>query len=56
VSKGERTVISKIPRERLVGPRGDVWSDRFDLARSPGTGRVVAAVQVASFVPEAAAF
>ena len=27
---------------RLIGPGGDVWSDRFDLASFPGTSRVVA--------------
>jgi len=27
---------------RLIGPGGDVWSDRFDLATFPGTHRVVA--------------
>jgi hypothetical protein len=27
---------------RLIGPSGDVWSDRFDLADFPGTRRVVA--------------
>jgi hypothetical protein len=27
---------------RLIGPSGDVWSDRFDLANFPGTRRVVA--------------
>jgi hypothetical protein len=30
-------------RGRLIGPSGDVWSDRFDLARFPGTERAVAA-------------
>jgi len=28
---------------RLIGPSGDVWSDRFDLARFPGTQGLVAA-------------
>ncbi len=28
---------------RLIGPSGDVWSDRFDLASFPGTQKVVAA-------------
>jgi hypothetical protein len=28
---------------RLIGPSGDVWSDRFDLARFPGTPELVAA-------------
>jgi len=27
---------------RLIGPGGDVWSDRFDLAHFPGTAAVVA--------------
>jgi hypothetical protein len=27
---------------RLIGPAGDVWSDRFDLADFPGTRKVVA--------------
>jgi hypothetical protein len=27
---------------RLIGPNGDVWSDRFELADFPGTHRVVA--------------
>jgi hypothetical protein len=27
---------------RLIGPNGDVWSDRFDLASFPGTRKVVA--------------
>ncbi len=29
-------------RGRLIGPNGDVWSDRFDLEAFPGTGKVVA--------------
>ncbi len=29
-------------RGRLIGPSGDVWSDRFELAEFPGTARVVA--------------
>jgi hypothetical protein len=29
-------------RGRLIGPSGDVWSDRFDLSDFPGTRRVVA--------------
>jgi len=28
---------------RLIGPNGDVWSDKFDLASFPGTTQVVAA-------------
>jgi hypothetical protein len=27
---------------RLIGPSGDVWSDRFELASFPGTAKVVA--------------
>jgi hypothetical protein len=30
-------------RGRLIGPSGDVWSDRFDLTRFPGTMKVIAA-------------
>lgn len=37
---------------RLIGPSGDVWSDKFDLANFPGTRKVVAA---ALGVDEAAA-
>jgi hypothetical protein len=29
-------------RGRLIGPSGDVWSDRFELAAFPGTRQVVA--------------
>jgi hypothetical protein len=29
-------------RGRLIGPSGDVWSDRFELGNFPGTARVVA--------------
>jgi hypothetical protein len=29
-------------RGRLIGPSGDVWSDRFELANFPGTHQVVA--------------
>jgi len=29
-------------RGRLIGPNGDVWSDRFDLEAFPGTEKVVA--------------
>jgi hypothetical protein len=29
-------------RGRLIGPNGDVWSDRFDLDAFPGTEKVVA--------------
>jgi hypothetical protein len=34
---------SALFRGRLIGPSGDVWSDRFDLAHFPGTAVVVAA-------------
>ncbi len=37
---------------RLIGPSGDVWSDRFDLANFPGTRKVVALALGAS-EPEA---
>jgi hypothetical protein len=30
-------------RGRLIGPAGDVWSDKFELARFPGTAKFVAA-------------
>jgi hypothetical protein len=40
---------------RLIGPTGDVWSDRFELDRFPGTLKVVAAALGASAEPEAAA-
>lgn len=30
-------------KARLIGPAGDVWSDRFDLANFPGTASLVAA-------------
>lgn len=30
-------------RARLIGPSGDVWNDRFDVSRFPGTAQVVAA-------------
>jgi len=29
-------------RGRLIGPNGDVWSDKFELANFPGTEKVVA--------------
>jgi hypothetical protein len=29
-------------RGRLIGPNGDVWSDRFELSSFPGTDKVVA--------------
>jgi hypothetical protein len=38
-------------RGRLIGPSGDVWSDRFDLASFPGTAKVVAAALGAPAVP-----
>jgi hypothetical protein len=38
-------------RGRLIGPSGDVWSDRFELDGFPGTRRVVA---LALGVPDAA--
>lgn len=31
-------------RGRLIGPRGDAWADRFDLASFPGIRQVVGAV------------
>jgi hypothetical protein len=38
---------------RLIGPSGDVWSDRFELADFPGTRRVVApALGAADAEPE----
>lgn len=37
---------------RLIGPSGDVWSDRFDLEAFPGTRKVVA---LALGIPELAA-
>ena len=41
-------------RGRLIGPSGDVWSDRFDLASFPGTEKVVAlALGVADRPPAA---
>lgn len=30
-------------KARLIGPSGDVWSDKFELANFPGTAQVVAA-------------
>jgi len=36
---------------RLIGPGGDVWSDRFDLANFPGTHRVVAVALGAAAEP-----
>jgi len=40
---------------RLIGPNGDVWSDRFELTAFPGTREVVAlALGVAPALPEAA--
>jgi hypothetical protein len=40
---------------RLIGPSGDVWSDRFDLAHFPGTAQVVALALGAGQVEEAGA-
>jgi hypothetical protein len=37
---------------RLIGPSGDVWSDRFELADFPGTRRVVALALGAGETPE----
>jgi hypothetical protein len=34
--------VGTLFRGRLIGPGGDVWSDRFELASFPGTRRVVA--------------
>jgi hypothetical protein len=42
-------------RGRLIGPAGDVWSDRFELADFPGTRRVVALALGASDAPGPAA-
>ncbi len=39
---------------RLIGPSGDVWSDRFDLADFPGTRKVVALALGAAGVEEPA--
>jgi hypothetical protein len=40
---------------RLIGPSGDVWSDKFELASFPGTARVVAlALGVPGAAPEEA--
>jgi hypothetical protein len=39
---------------RLIGPSGDVWSDRFDLADFPGTRKVVALALGATDAGEAA--
>ncbi|MBK9517197.1 MAG: hypothetical protein IPO09_07530 [Anaeromyxobacter sp.] len=36
---------------RLIGPSGDVWSDKFDLASFPGPRKVVAAALGASDEP-----
>jgi len=35
--------VGTLFKGRLIGPSGDVWADRFDLARFPGTEKVVAA-------------
>ncbi|HTN52118.1 MAG TPA: hypothetical protein VML50_06915 [Anaeromyxobacter sp.] len=43
-------------RGRLIGPSGDVWADRFELADFPGTRKVVAlALGAAEAEPEPAA-
>jgi hypothetical protein len=39
---------------RLIGPTGDVWSDRFELADFPGTRKVVALALGASDAPSPA--
>jgi hypothetical protein len=41
-------------RGRLIGPSGDVWSERFELADFPGTRKVVALALGAEPVPAAA--
>ncbi len=35
--------VGTLFKGRLIGPSGDVWSDKFDLARFPGTAKLVAA-------------
>jgi hypothetical protein len=40
-------------RGRLIGPSGDVWSDRFELADFPGTRKVVALALGAEVEPAA---
>jgi hypothetical protein len=42
-------------RGRLIGPAGDVWADRFELANFPGTRKVVALALRAPDAPEPAA-
>jgi len=42
-------------RGRLIGPTGDVWSDRFEIDEFPGTAQVVAAALGASSARDAAA-
>jgi hypothetical protein len=39
-------------RGRLIGPNGDVWSDRFDLSDFPGTRKVVALALGAQDAPD----
>jgi hypothetical protein len=39
---------------RLIGPGGDVWADRFELAEFPGTRKIVAQALGASEAAEAA--
>ena len=40
--------VGTLFRGRLIGPSGDVWSDRFELANFPGALRVAAAALGAS--------
>ncbi len=35
--------VGTLFKGRLIGPAGEVWSDKFDLAHFPGTAQVVAA-------------
>jgi hypothetical protein len=47
--------VGTLFKGRLIGPSGDVWSDRFELANFPGTREVVAlALGVAPSSPETA--
>jgi len=34
--------VGTLFKGRLIGPKGDVWAERFDLANFPGTAQVVA--------------
>jgi hypothetical protein len=45
--------VGTIFKGRLIGPSGDVWADRFELARFPGTEKVVAAALGAPALAEA---